>query len=138
MPETPENPTTESRLHYLRAIVSKRRVLLCDDSALVRAVVAHALGAAGFEVASIEEPCALAAEVPRFRPDVLLVDASYPGVTDELLVALVAVHAPALPVVLFSDRPDTEVGALVAQIGARGFVPKDGATLAARLDALLG
>jgi DNA-binding response OmpR family regulator len=122
-------------MRYLPPIVSSRKVLLVDDSALVRAVVAHALGSAGFEVACIEDPKGLAAEVARFAPDLLLVDASYPGITDDLLVELVGVHAKALPVVLFSDRSEAELTALKGRIGARGFVPKDGATLAARLGA---
>jgi CheY-like chemotaxis protein len=108
-----------------------------DDSSLVRAVVAHALGGAGFEVAAIEDPTGLAAEVTRFRPDLLLVDATYPGITDDRLVELVSVHAGALPVVLFSDRAEAELEGLSKRIGARGVVAKDGATLADRLRAYL-
>lgn len=115
--------------------MSGRKVLLVDDSALVRAVVAHALSGGEFEVACLEDPKGLAAEVLRFAPDLLLVDASYPGVTDDLLVELVSPHARTLPVVLFSDRSELELRALAERIGARGFVPKDGATLAARLGA---
>lgn len=116
--------------------MARPKVLLVDDSALVRAVVAHAL-AAEYEVASIDDPRGLAAEVARFSPDLLLVDASYPGITDDALVDLVSVHAPARPVVLFSDRAAAEVEALAGRIGARGFVPKDGATLATRLVSFL-
>lgn len=115
--------------------MTRPKVLLVDDSALVRAVVGHAL-AADYEVASIDDPRGLAAEVARFSPHLLLVDASYPGITDDALVSLVAAHA-SLPVVLFSDRAETEVRGLVTRIGARGFVPKDGATLAKRLSAFL-
>ena len=109
------------------------KVLLVDDSELVRAVVAHTLGASEYDVACIDDPRALAVEIARFEPDLLLVDASYPGVTDEVLVALVGAHAKTVPVVLFSDRSDAEVTSLVGRIGARGSVPKEGATLAARL-----
>jgi DNA-binding NarL/FixJ family response regulator len=113
--------------------VSSRKVLLVDDSALVRAVVAHALGGTDFEVAAIEDPTGLAAEVARFGPDLLLVDATYPGITDERLVELVSAHAASLPVVLFSDRSPSELEGLSKRIGARGVVPKDAATLAGRL-----
>jgi DNA-binding NarL/FixJ family response regulator len=112
-----------------------RKVLLVDDSPLVRAVAAHALAAGGFEVAAIEDPAGIAAEVTRFAPDLLLVDATYPGLTDDRLVELVTVHAGSLPVVLFSDRPEPELEGLSKRIGARGFVPKDAATLADRLRA---
>lgn len=112
-------------------------MLLCDDSALVRSVVAHTLASAGFEVTCVEDPKSIAAEVDRFHPDALLVDASYPDVTDDTLVALVASHATVLPVVLFSDRSTAELTALAGRIGARGAVPKDGMTLATRLNELL-
>ncbi|MBX3229274.1 MAG: response regulator [Labilithrix sp.] len=115
--------------------MSPRKILLVDDSALVRAVVAHALAAAGHEVASVEDPGKIDDAVAGGTPDLLLVDASYPGVTDDALVEVVSRHAARLPVVLFSDRPPCEVDALASRIGARGSVPKDGATLASRLAA---
>lgn len=109
------------------------KILLVDDSALVRSVVAHTLGAAGYTVSVIDHPNALAEAVGREGPDLLLVDASYPGLADDAFVAFVAPHVGTHPVVLFSDRSDAECAALTARIGARGYVPKDGATLAARL-----
>lgn len=117
--------------------MTRAKVLLVDDSALVRAVVAHALPGTDYELTSIDDPRKLAEEIPKVSPDLLLVDASYPGVTDEMLVALVAAHSATFPVVLFSDRAEAEVQDLVARIAARGYVPKDGASLARRLKAFL-
>ena len=53
--------------------------------------------------------------------------------TDDMLVEVLKRHAVALPIVLFSDRPESEVQGLVARTGARGAVPKDGASLSERL-----
>lgn len=118
--------------------VSARKVLLVDDSALVRSVIAHTLGAAGFAITVIDHPKALADAVSKDAPDLLLVDASYPGLGDDAFVGFVAPVAAAHRVVLFSDRSDAECAALSARIGARGYVPKDGATLASRLEPYFG
>ncbi len=114
-----------------------RKILLVDDSALVRAVVVHALSASGFQVGTVDDPRAIDAAIATDRPDLLLVDATFPGVSDDLLVDVIARHAPSFPVVIFSDRAEAEIRRLVEQSGARGFVPKDGATLAERLTPFL-
>ena len=109
--------------------MARRKILLCDDSALVRSVVAHALGALDLDVTTIEDPRELAAEVARLAPDILLVDLTYPTVNDDELVALIVPHVKTLPVFLFSDRRPAELAALVERTGARGAVPKDAAVL---------
>jgi DNA-binding NarL/FixJ family response regulator len=115
----------------------RRKILLVDDSAIVRAIVVHALTAADLDVITIDDPRALAEALAKDPPDLILVDATYPGVTDDDLVALVSKHVGAFPVVIFSDRAEAEVRALVAACGARGSVPKEGATLAERLTPFL-
>jgi DNA-binding NarL/FixJ family response regulator len=117
-------------------LTTKKKVLLIDDSPIVRAVVVHALSAAGFDVVTIEEPRMLDESVAREKPDLLLVDATYPNVTDEDLVTIL-LRQSVVPFVLFSDRQEAEVAALVKRTGARGFVPKDGSTLAQRIRAFL-
>ena len=111
----------------------KRKILLVDDSPIVRAVVVHSLTATELAVATIDDPRGIDEAVKREAPDLLLVDATFPGVSDEVLVAAISRHASTCPVVLFSDRAEAEVRDLVARSGARGFVPKDGATLGERL-----
>jgi DNA-binding NarL/FixJ family response regulator len=122
---------------FARTVSARPKVLLVDDSALVRAVVVHALSASGLAVTTIDDPRTLHDAVAKDRPDLVLVDATYPGVTDDDLVDALIQHVEALPVVLFSDRPEAEIRTLVARTGARGFVPKDGATLADRLTGFL-
>jgi len=121
----------------VRTVSARHKILLVDDSALVRAVVVHALSASGFEVRTVEDPRAIDAAVAQDRPDLLLVDATFPGVSDDTLVDAIARHSGAMPVVLFSDRPDAEVKGIVERSGARGSVPKDGATLAERITTFL-
>lgn len=113
---------------------TRRKVLLVDDSPIVRAVVAHTLSASGVDVEVIDDPGALDEAVTRVCPDLLLVDATFPDVDDEQLVAAVRRHSATLPVVLFSDRAEADVRALVDRCGARGFVAKGSAELGTRLD----
>ena len=116
---------------------TRRKILLVDDSALVRAVVVHALSASGFEVSTVDDPRKIDEAFAKDPPGLLLVDATFPGVSDDVLVEVIGRYVPQLPVVIFSDRAEGEIRALVARSGARGFVPKDGATLAERLKPLL-
>lgn len=97
----------------------------------------HTLSQAGLEVAVIDDPKALAVAVADNAPELLLVDATYPGVTDDDLVVALAPHVGSLPVVFFSDRPEAEIRSLVLRVGARGSVPKSGATLLERLGPFL-
>lgn len=125
------------RFAYRRRRVTTQKILLVDDSAIVRAVVVHALTARGLEVSTVVDPREIEEAVAREKPDLMLVDATYPGVSDDELVAAISPHVGALPVLLFSDRAEEEVGSLVRRSGARGAVPKDGATLADRLTPFL-
>jgi DNA-binding NarL/FixJ family response regulator len=115
----------------------RRKILLVDDSALVRAVVVHALSASGLDVTTLEDPRAIDDAVAKEPPDLLLVDATFPNVSDDDLIAILARHVASLPVVLFSDRAAPEISALVSKSGARGSVPKDGATLIEQLTPFL-
>jgi DNA-binding response OmpR family regulator len=120
-----------------RTVSTRRKILLVDDSALVRAVVVHALSASGFEVSTVDDPRRIDDAVAKDPPDLLLVDATFPGVSDDMLVETIIRHVSQLPVVIFSDRAEAEIQGLVERSGARGFVPKDGATLGERLTAYL-
>lgn len=115
----------------------RHKILLIDDSPIVRAVVVHALSAAGFDVDTLEDPRAVEHALSGQRPDLLLFDATFPGISDDDLLEILSRHVPSLPVVIFSDRAESELRELVTRSGARGFVPKDGATLADRLTKLL-
>jgi DNA-binding NarL/FixJ family response regulator len=120
-----------------RTVSARQKVLLVDDSPIVRAVVVHALSASGLDVSTIDDPRGLDEAVQQGRPDLLLVDATFPNVTDDQLVEAITRHVATIPVVLFSDRAEPEIRALADRCGARGFVPKDGATLAERLTPFL-
>lgn len=85
-----------------------RRILLVEDEAIIRSIMADTLVDAGFEVTATctgDEAAILLADADRF--DVLLTDVTMPGMIDGIGLAEHAreVH-PDLPVVFVSGRPD--------------------------------
>src|SRR4051794_1169019 len=95
-------------------VSSHRTILLVDDSPLVRAVIVHALSASNLSVSTVDDPRGIESAVAASRPDLLLVDATFPNTTDDQLVELVSRHVASMPVVLFSDRSEAELRTLVA------------------------
>jgi DNA-binding response OmpR family regulator len=105
--------------------VTARKILLCDDSDLVRALVVHALQSNGYDIATIDDPKHLAGQLAKGIPDLVLVDATFPGTSEDRLVELVAPHTKDAIIHVFSDRPEAETRALADRMGAAGTIPKD-------------
>lgn len=106
---------------------ARGRVLIVDDSALNAAVVRDALDDAGFETQHAEDAESATVTVARFLPDVVLADVHMPDSTPTELCARLraAVGARALHVILFSGLSDEELGELMRQTHADGFLSKD-------------
>src|ERR671933_1625247 len=110
--------------------MDKIRVLLVDDSAVVRRLVAGALNEdPGLEVVGCAPEGRTALErLPRLLPDVVLLDLEMPGMDGlETLQALRRAH-PRLPVLMFSRHTQRGVEATVRALtlGADDYVPKPG------------
>jgi DNA-binding NarL/FixJ family response regulator len=112
-------------------------VLIVDDHPSFRATARTLLELEGYRVVGEAADGASAVEeAHRLQPELVLLDVQLPD-TDGFAVAerlLGDEHAPA--VILTSSRDAADFGPLVAQSGARGFVPKSelsGAALAALL-----
>ena len=117
------------------------RVLVVDDNPDLRVVITMLLDMDGrFEVVGEAEDGASAlAAVAALRPDVVLLDVQLPALDGfEVAQRLLARSNGCSPaVVLTSSRDGADFGGLVAESGARGFVPKaelSGAALAALLE----
>jgi CheY-like chemotaxis protein len=102
------------------------RVLVVDDSAPVRALLAQALRQQGFAVDEAEAGPAAFRLALEIVPDVAIVDQWMPGMTGaELIRLLRAAPNPAvraIPIIGLSGRPGSERELLRA--GARTFLPK--------------
>jgi CheY-like chemotaxis protein len=102
------------------------RVLVVDDSAPVRALLAQALRQQGFAVDEAETGPAALRLACELVPAVAIVDQWMPGMTGaELIRLLRAAPNPAvrdMPIIGLSGRPGSERELLRA--GARTFLPK--------------
>lgn len=113
------------------------RVVVADDSGLMRSLILLALEPLGVEVATAEDGDEALAAVREHRPEVLIVDASMPGLTGyEVCEALRAEGEGPCPYVLLltADVRESErqraVDAGVDEFVGKPFSPKE---LAARV-----
>lgn len=116
------------------------RVLIVDDSVVVRKLLCEALGsAADIQVAGTASSGSIAlAKIPQLNPDVITLDIEMPGLNGlETLAEIRRLH-PKLPVIMFSTL--TERGAAVTlealALGASDYVtkPTNTASLSAARD----
>jgi len=105
----------------------QRKVLLVDDSEYVRDLVEMTLEDAGFLVISLNGPFAVASRINEERPDLVLVDVNMPALPGDKVVEFVRRGSSwTCPIVLFSDRPESELKALALRCGAAGYIRKTG------------
>jgi DNA-binding NarL/FixJ family response regulator len=100
-------------------------VLIVDDHPSFRATARAILEADGFEVIGEAEDGASAVEAVReLHPEVVLLDVQLPDM-DGFSVAWALGNNGHMPtIVLTSSRDAADFGPLVAECGARGFIPK--------------
>jgi DNA-binding NarL/FixJ family response regulator len=112
----------------------KETVLIVDDHAAFRRSARRLLEAEGYEViGEAEDGRSALSEAESLEPDVVLLDVFLPDL-DGFEVASELTRRGLWVVVLTSSRDGRDFGPLVAESGARGFIPKtelSGAALAA-------
>jgi two-component system chemotaxis response regulator CheB len=107
---------------------SRIRVLIVDDSVVIRRLVTHAVESdPGLEVAGFASDGAIALErIPQLNPDVITLDIEMPGMDGLEVLKRVRQEYPAIRVVMFSTL--TERGAAVTlqalALGADDYVTK--------------
>jgi len=117
------------------------KILILDDSLICRGVLKAVLETQGYEVVALETAVELAAVLDRERPDIALVDVFMAGLRGDQLVANAAgKQRHDCPVVLFSDRAETELAKLAQACGATGYIRKttDGVILAREIKRIMG
>lgn len=121
-------------------VSERKRILLVDDSALIREAVAKALESAGFAVsvrAAFDE--LLANGLDGF--DLILMDVHMPELFgDDVAFTLRGERGVTTPIYLFSSIDDAELAKLAADAGIDGYIPKSVGLdeLVAKLRAILG
>src|SRR5690348_15227356 len=110
------------------------RVLIADDSALIREGLTHVLPAHGFEVAgAVADLPGLLAAVDEEQPDVALIDIRMPPTyTTEGITAATEIRArfPGVGVILLSQHVDADYALTLLRSGADrcGYLLKDRVT----------
>ena len=100
-------------------------VLIVDDHPSFRASARVLLEAEGFDVVAEAADGASALEqIPRVRPDVVLLDVQLPDTDGFQVAAELCAQGWAPAIILVSSRDGSDFGPLVTRSGARGFVPK--------------
>ena len=115
----------------------KRTVLIVDDHAGFRASVRRVLEAGGYSViAEAADGSSGVAAATESQPDVALVDVQLPDFDGFEVVRRLQESGEAPEIVLTSSHERADLGSLVENSGARGFVSKADLSAAA-LEALL-
>ena len=107
--------------------MTKRRVkvLVVDDSEIIRHFVRLVLEDAGYEVIGLDSPTGFSRTMMLEKPDLVLMDVSMPALSGDRLVDIAQRSGlPLCPIVLYSDRSEAELGRLVAECGTAGYIRK--------------
>jgi DNA-binding NtrC family response regulator len=102
----------------------RAKILVLDDSELIRELVRDVLERNGYEVVTSDSPFGFTNTLKSERPDLALVDVMMPGLSGDKLAEIAIRRGAACPIVLFSDRPPDLLASLATAIGAAGFIAK--------------
>jgi DNA-binding NarL/FixJ family response regulator len=112
-------------------------VLIVDDHPSFRTSARRVLEAAGYDViGEAQDGRSALAAARALRPAVILLDVQLPDLDGFEVALRITAQADAPAIVLTSSRDDGEFGGMIADSGARGFLPKSelsGPALAALL-----
>lgn len=100
-----------------------KRILVVDDEATVREVVAAYLDREGFEVAQAADGIAALEMIAQDQPDLVVLDVMLPG-TDGLSILTAMRRAMSTPVILLTARADATERILGLEMGADDYVVK--------------
>jgi DNA-binding response OmpR family regulator len=115
-----------------RVGAQRRRILLIDDSAIVREMTQSVLEEHGYDVIALDNQFSFSTVLGREKPDLVLVDVGMPALDGDVLVKISrgykGLHK--CPMVLFSDRSENELSLLASECGADGFIRKTSSSAA--------
>ena len=104
--------------------VRRDRVLIVDDSPVVRGLVSEILSDAGLSVETAEDGAAAWEIIQRQEPDLLVSDVEMPRMTGLELLSHVRTRTQRLPVVLLTTRGSIEDRRRATTLGANAYLVK--------------
>lgn len=113
------------------------KVLIVDDSALIRRVLSEILSEAGFEVAVARDGVEALAKLSAFLPDVVTLDVQMPNMSGLECLDRIMLQRPC-PVVMVSSltAEGAEETLTALELGAVDFVPKPDGVVSLAVEAL--
>ncbi len=99
-------------------------IVLVEDEADVRSVLAEHLGDAGYRVVEVEDGRDALPAVEASRPDVILLDIMLPGWDGIEILRRVRAFDPTVGVVMVTAIEDEELAGLSLQLGAVDYIRK--------------
>ncbi len=99
-------------------------VLVADDDASIRTIIAESLGDEGFDVIAVDCGSALWQHVEEGLGDVLVCDVVLPDVDGLELVPRIRRRRPELPIIVISARSTLETAVRATEAGAFEYLPK--------------
>ena len=115
---------SEHRAITPAAVARRKRVLVVDDSAIVRDLVGQIIIGAGYELSTSVDGVDALQAIHAAPPDLVLADVDMPRMDGFELLTQVRRHHPTLPVVMHTTRGSTEDRRRAATLGADGYVSK--------------
>ena len=100
------------------------RVLIVDDSKVIRHFVQNGLIKKGWKVETADGGQQALAKIPIFGPDVVICDLNMPEMDGSEVVARICELDPHLPVVMHSDEAELTRVLRTVNLGAFDFIPK--------------
>lgn len=123
------SPEDDITRRLTRALETRRKVLIVDDSEIVAKLLADELAEKGFEVqwAPDAEKAATIILRRQTRPDLILLDVNMPKVDGGQFCRFVKKNEmfQSIKVIFCSGEDRAKVERLVTECGADGFIPKD-------------
>lgn len=117
---------------------NKQRVLVVDDEAEIREMLAEYLGSHGFEVLTAENGVSMRALLAKSAPDVVLLDVNLPG-EDGLTLARYIRERFDLPIIMITAAGEVVDRVVGLEVGADDYLSKpfDPRELRARIKSVL-
>jgi len=103
-----------------------KKIVLLDDSDLIRDLVRETLEQRGYVVVDTSSPFGFSNLLRREKPDLALLDVTMPTLRGDKLAEIAIQHGIVCPIVLFSDRPADELDRMAKSVKAAGYICKTG------------
>jgi two-component system OmpR family response regulator len=105
---------------------SRGKIMVVDDSEIVREAVAVNLEAFGYQVVALQNLFSFVQALETERQDLVLVDVNMPALSGDKLIEIARRHQTthSCRMVLFSDRRPEHLARLAEACGAAGYISK--------------